>query len=158
MGSTYQVSEVKIMGLIEPTKKQLGERSQAHITARLLDSGYNVLVPYGDSSRYDLVIEDANGQFWRVQCKTAWIEGGDNGFIKFATTSLRSRSTNGKVTYSRAGYTGQVDYFAVYSHEFRKVYLIPANQARGTTMRLRLAPSKNKQERGVHWAADYEIK
>lgn len=146
------------MGLIGPTKKQLGERSQAHITARLLDSDYKVLVPYGDSSRYDLVIEDANGKFWRVQCKTAWIEGGDNRFIKFATTSLRSRSTNGKVTYIRGGYTGQVDYFAVYSYEFRKVYLIPANQARGATMRLRLAPSKNKQERGVHWAADYEIK
>ena len=63
------------MGLLGPTKKQLGERSQAHIIARLLDSGYKVLVPYGDSSRYDLVIEDANEQLWRVQCKTAWIEG-----------------------------------------------------------------------------------
>jgi hypothetical protein len=37
--------------------------------------------PYSlwDSSRYDLVIEDTEGQFWRVQCKTAWIEGGDKG-------------------------------------------------------------------------------
>lgn len=145
------------MGLLVPTKKQLGERSQAHITARLLDSGYNVLVPYGDSSRYDLVVEDTGGQFWRVQCKTAWIEGGDNGFIKFATTSLRSRSTNGKVTYSRARYTGQVDYFAVYSHEFRKVYLIPADQVSGNSMLLRLAPSKNNQEKGIKWAKDYEL-
>ncbi len=24
----------------------------------------------GGSERYDLVIEDADGQFWRVQCKT----------------------------------------------------------------------------------------
>jgi len=145
------------MGLFGPTKKQLGERSQAHITAAMLEVGYSVLLPYGDSSRYDLVIEDANGQFWRVQCKTAWIEGGDNGFITFATTSLRSRSTNGKVTYSRAGYAGQVDYFAVYSHEFRKVYLIPANQVSGTRMRLRLAPAKNNQEKGVKWAKEYEL-
>lgn len=94
------------MGLFEPTKKQLGEQSQAHIIARLLEVGYTVLTPYGDSSRYDLVIEDAESQFWRVQCKTAWIEGGDNGYIKFATTSLRSRSTNGKVQYSRARYAG----------------------------------------------------
>ncbi len=69
------------MGLIEPTKKQLGERSQAHIIAQLLEAGYSVLAPYGDSSRYDLVIEDAEGQFWRIQCKTAWIEGGDDGYI-----------------------------------------------------------------------------
>lgn len=49
-----------------PTKKQLGERSQAHIIARLLEVGYTVLTPYGDSSRYDLVIEDADGNFWKV--------------------------------------------------------------------------------------------
>jgi PD-(D/E)XK endonuclease len=145
------------MSLFEPTKKQLGERAQAHVIAKFLEVGYNVLVPYGDSSRYDLVIEDAEGRFWRVQVKTAWIEGGDQGYIKFATTSLRSRSTNGRVAYSRAGYQGQVDYFAVYSHELRKVYLLPVNEVSQTRMHLRLAPSKNKQERGVHWAADYEI-
>ena len=137
------------MGIFEPTKKQLGERSQAHITARLLEVGYTVLTPYGDSSRYDLVIEDDEGKFWRVQCKTAWIVGEDNGYITFATTSLRSLSINGKVQYSRARYTGQIEYFAVYSHEQRKTYLIPANQATGNTMRLRLTPSKNNQEKGV---------
>ena len=81
----------------------------------------------------------------RVSCvssKTAWVEGGDDGYIKFATTSLRSRSTNGKVQYS---------------HEQRKTYLIPANQAIGNTMRLRLAPAKNNQEKGVKWAKDYEL-
>ena len=143
------------MGLFEPTKKQLGERAQAHVIAKFLEIGYTVLRPYGDSSRYDLVIEDAEGQFWRVQVKSAWVE--KEGYVVFATTSLRSRSTNGRVAYSRAGYQGQVDYFAVYSHELRKVYLLPVNEVSQTRMHLRLAPSKNKQERGVHWAADYEI-
>jgi PD-(D/E)XK nuclease superfamily protein len=151
------VSEVKIMSLFGPTKKQLGERSQAHIIARLLEVGYTVLTPYGDSSRYDLVIEDAEGQFWRVQCKTAWIENGDAS-IQFAATSLRTRSTNGKVKYSRAGYVGQVEYFAVYSHELHKTYLIPASHlGNATRMRLRLVPSKNNQEKGVKWARDYEL-
>ena len=145
------------MGLFGPTKKQLGERSQAHITAAMLEVGYNVLLPYGDSSRYDLVIEDADGKFWRVQCKTAWMEDG-GASIQCATTSLRSRSTSGKVTYSRAGYVGQVDYFAVYSHELHKVYLIPASHiGNATRMRLRLAPSKNNQEKGVKWAKEYEL-
>src|SRR5579872_7116210 len=98
MPTILYMREVKIMGLLGPTKKQLGERSQAHIIARFLEVEYTVLTPYGDSSRYDLVIEDADGKFCRVQCKTAWVEGGDAGFITFATTSLRSRSTNGKVT------------------------------------------------------------
>lgn len=137
------------MGLLEPTKKQLGELSQAHITARLLEVGHTVLTPYGDSSRYDLVIEDVEGQFWRVQCKTAWMENEDTS-IQFAATSLRTRSTNGKVKYSRAGYVGQVEYFAVYSHELRKTYFIPTSHIGNTNrMRLRLTPSKNNQEKGV---------
>lgn len=61
------------MALVEPNKKKLGEQSQAHIIARLLEVGYTVLLPYRDSSRYDLVIEDGDGQFWRVQCKTAYV-------------------------------------------------------------------------------------
>src|SRR5579864_891202 len=79
MPTILYMREVKMMGLLEPTKKQLGERSQAHIIARLLEVGYTVLTPYGDSSRYDLVVEDAEGQFWRIQCKTARIE--DNGTV-----------------------------------------------------------------------------
>ena len=145
------------MGLFGPTKKQLGELSQAHITARLLEVGYIVLSPYGDGSRYDLVIEDTEGKFWRVQCKTAWMED-EGASIQFAATSLRSRSTNGKVTYSRAAYVGQVDYFAVYSHELHKTYLIPASHiGNATRMRLRVSPSKNNQERGVKWAKEYEL-
>ncbi len=143
------------MSYIESTKKQLGERAQAHVIAKFLEMGYRVLLPYGDSSRYDLVIEDAEGQFWRVQVKTAWVE--KEGYIVFATTSLRSRSTNGRIVYSRAGYQGQVDYFAVYSQELRKVYLLPVNEVSQTRMHLRLVPSKNKQEKNVHWAEDYEI-
>jgi PD-(D/E)XK endonuclease len=50
-----------------PTKKQLGERAQAHVIAKFLEIGHTVLLPYGDSSRYDLVIEDAEERFWRVQ-------------------------------------------------------------------------------------------
>ena len=142
------------MGLYGPKRHtdKTGDISEAAIITRLLQSGYVVLTPYGKNHRYDLVIEDADGKFWRVQCKTAWMEDG-GASIQFATTSLRSRSTNGKVTYSRAGYVGQVDYFAVYSHELHKVYLIPASHiGNATRLRLRLAPSKNNQEKNVRWA------
>ncbi len=90
------------------SKKNLGEQSQAHVVARLLEVGYNVLLPYGDSSRYDLVIEDADGRFWKVQVKTAWIEEkGGGGNIQFATASLKSRQNEGRITYSRRGYVGK---------------------------------------------------
>ena len=51
------------MGLFGPKQnpKAIGERSQAVIIFKLLEAGYNVLTPYGDNTRYDLEIEDADG-------------------------------------------------------------------------------------------------
>jgi hypothetical protein len=53
------------MGLFGPKRdsKSVGERSEAIIMSRLLQVGYMVLTPFGESSRYDLVIEDADGRF-----------------------------------------------------------------------------------------------
>jgi PD-(D/E)XK endonuclease len=118
------------MGLFGPkrNKKALGERSQAIIIYRLLEAGYNILTPYGDNTRYDLVIEDADGQFWRVQCKTAWLEPDGN--------TIR---------------------FAVYSPDTDKVYLVPINHVGKTEMKLRLVAPKNSNQWGVKMAPDYEL-
>jgi hypothetical protein len=134
--------------------KAIGERSQAHIIARLLDVGYNVLMPYGDNTRYDVVIEDADGQFLRVQCKT----GRSNGeYIEVAPASLYYHTRAGRTTHGSKSYHGQVDYFAVFCPETRGVYLIPVDHAGVSQMSLRLVPTKNKQEKNVRWAQDYEI-
>ncbi len=59
------------MGQFGPRQndKTIGERSEAIIMAKLLEVGYGVLMPFGDNRRYDLVIEDADEQFWRVQIR-----------------------------------------------------------------------------------------
>ena len=43
-------------------------------------------MPYGGNQRYDLVIEDANEHFWRLQCKSAWIDE-DGAMLKFDTAN-----------------------------------------------------------------------
>lgn len=134
--------------------KAVGERSEAIIIAKLVEVGYNVLTPFGDNQRYDLVIEDADGQFWRVQCKT----GRSNGeYIEFAPASLYYHTRAGKTTHGSKSYHGQIDYFAVYCPETKGVYLIPVDHAGASQMNLRLTPTANKQKKRVRWAKDYEI-
>jgi hypothetical protein len=53
------------------TTKRTGDLTEAQVMTALLGAGYNVLVPWGDNQRYDLVMEKA-GRFHRVQCKTAY--------------------------------------------------------------------------------------
>jgi len=60
---------------------EVGQRTEAFIVHCLMECGYTVLTPLG-VQRFDLVIEDANGQFWRIQCKTGRPR---NGTIEFNT-------------------------------------------------------------------------
>jgi hypothetical protein len=60
------------------------------------------------------------------------------------------------MTTRRNHYQGEVDYFAVYSPDTRKVYLLPISDVGNTENCLRLVPTGNGQERKVKYAADYE--
>ncbi len=146
------------MGKFGPktNKKALGERSQAIIIFRLLEAGYNILTPNGDNTRYDLVIEDAGGQFWRVQCKTGWVDS-DGTYIQFKTASSYYQTKAGRTNQTKRDYRGQIDYFGVYCPETRGVYLIPVDHVGIASANLRLLPTANQQEKNVRWAKDYEL-
>lgn len=144
---------------IRPTPnnhKAVGEQSEAYIIAKLLEVGYNILLPFGDNQRYDLVIEDADGKFWRVQCKTGWIEA-DGAYIEFKTASSYYHTRAGKMGHGRRDYLGQIEYFAVYCSHTGKVYLVPVDHVGTTDARLRLVETGNKQNKHVRWAQDYEL-
>lgn len=143
------------MGLLGREKrhtKMIGEISEAAIITRFLQLGYVVLTPYGGNQRYDLVVEDADGQFWRIQCKTGRIDE-DGTVLKFNTSIS---NVTGKNRQPR-NYRGQCDYFAVYNEKLNKVYLIPVDHVGITAASLRLAPSKNNQDKYMRWAKDYEL-
>ena len=134
--------------------KAVGERSEALIIARLVELGYEVLKPFGDNLRYDLVIEDADGHFWRIQCKT----GRSNGeYIEFKPVSSYYHTRVGRTTHGHKSYHGQIDYFAVYCRESKGVYLVPVDDTGTSQTVLRLVPTKNNQEKNVRWAKDYEL-
>ena len=151
------------MRLLRPIPKErglkgsVGAESEAIIAAELIRSGYTVLTPNGYMHRYDLVIEDANGDFWKIQCKTAWVVDGGNA-LEFSTASLAQAGQRGRKFSTRKHYKNDVHYFAVYSPDTRKVYLIPVDDAGNASMRLRLTETtKNGQTKGVKFAVDYEL-
>lgn len=143
------------MGLSGKSKRDtnsIGEISEAIITARFLQLGYVVLIPYGGNQRYDLIIEDDERQLWRVQCKTARIDR-SNTVLKFDTANHNVTGTKRDWRH----YREQCDYFAVYCEQLQKIYLIPIDEVGTTNANLRLMPAKNNQEKGVRWAKDYEL-
>lgn len=163
MKCACQVQEMKYTEIFRPKPKEkgikgaIGAESEAVIAAVLIQAEYTVLTPNGYMHRYDLVIEDANGDFWKIQCKTAWLaEGGDA--IDFSTASLLQAGQRGRKVSTRKTYKNEVHFFAVYSPDTRKVYLISIEGTPDTTMRLRLTETtKNGQTKRIKYAADYEL-
>ena len=147
------------MGKFEPRRfnhKEMGERSEAIVIGRLVYAGYTVLKPYGENQRYDFVIEDADKCFSRVQCKTAWLSKNQKNLL-FNTCSNHYAYTWQKSAMTRKHYRGEAEYFAIYSPDFDKVYLLPIEHVGVNQGTLRLEPTLNHQGKHIHWAQEYEL-
>ena len=118
----------------------------------LREIGYAVSVPFGENTRYDLVID--NGvQLARVQCKTGRLRAGS---VLFSTASTYLHHTSAAV--SRRAYHGEIDYFGVYCVATGGVYLVPIEDVpTRTAAMLRVEPARNGQQKRIRRAADYQI-
>ncbi len=128
---------------MDTNPKAVGERSEAQVLAKLLQAGKVVLTPFGDSQRYDLVVDEA-GVFIRVQCKTAQL---GKGVLSFPCCSTNWNKG------TRRNYRGEADIFAVYSPEGDQLYLVPVDQVGVKSASLRLSPPRQKKR--VRMAVDY---
>jgi len=61
------------------TRKQRGEMAEAAFVVKVAGMGYEVSKPWGESSRYDLVV-DVGGRLVRVQVKSAHRAGEYGGY------------------------------------------------------------------------------
>jgi hypothetical protein len=154
---------------------QVGTVSQTMVLARLVELGFEVVLPWNDHLGYDLAYivnhdETHFGFFkhqWtevvRVQVKTARmarIFSKAQGQRQHSTTAIEFNTT-GQAEWGKKkhGYHGQAEWFGVYSPDTGKVYMISINEVgkHQTTITLRLESSANNQEKGVRWAKDYEL-
>lgn len=127
--------------------KQKGDIAEAFVTYLLKKKGFNILIPWGEDNRYDLVSEK-NGVFKRIQVKYV---SPRNGAIDVA---IRSSNNYNILHYSPK----ELDIIAAYSPEQNKVYLIPLDKIRNKrSIKLRLIPTKNRQKRYVVPASRFEL-
>ncbi len=126
--------------------KMIGEMSESLVLAHLLKLGFSVSVPFGNSQKYDLVLDRA-GKLDRVQVKTGRIK---NGCVVFQTAARNT--INGK----RTSYYGAADLLMIYCPDNGLVYVVPITaDMNASTMALRLDRPSNGQASGIRWAADH---
>lgn len=118
----------------------------------LIDGGHEVSVPFGENTRYDLIV-DRHGVLSRVQCKTGRLR---DGTIRFATASTYGHLPSPREV--RRAYLGEIDHFGVFCPETGGVYLIPIEDVpTRASAYLRVLPPRNKQRRLIRYASDFQI-
>ena len=83
--------------------KDVGDRSTLAVMLVLGSQGWPVMLPFGENTRYDLVV-DYGSRLSRVQCKTGRLR---NGCVLFSTSSTYGHHA------PRRPYQGEIDEFAV---------------------------------------------
>lgn len=130
--------------------KEIGDISESAVVTQLLKCGLSVSIPFGDRSRYDLILDDGK-KLHKVQVKTAQYLK-DKLIVRAYSISTKEGKTI-KNTYSN-----DVDFIAAYCHELDKVYIIPiAAVGNGGVITLRLADTKNNQKNKVTPAEQFVI-
>ena len=132
------------------TTDQKGAIAEQAIAFEAIKSGLGVFMPLGDE-RYDLIL-DLRPQLVRVQCKWAVR---DHDVVSIRTRRCR-RGRDGLI--HRYYHAHEIDMIGAYCLELDTCYLLPHEMSvERAAVQLRLAPRRNNQVTGIHWARDYEF-
>jgi hypothetical protein len=132
--------------------KDVGDRTTLAVMIALRALGFAISVPFGENTRYDLVIDDGE-RLGRVQCKTGRLRF---GAVRWPACSSYAHHPN--PNSPRRDYLDQIDYFGIHCPDNGGVYLVPIEDAqvrrRGA---LRVEASRNGQRKHIRDATKYEI-
>ena len=133
--------------------KYLGSLTELQCITRFYELGYPVSIPYGDSEKYDFII-DVNGKLYRLQCKHAnphLDAEGKVDYIGIKTVWQSGYTRNNPI--QRHKYTLEdCDFFVTFWEG--KCYIIPVEEC-SNEKRLRIIPPKNGQIKGINFLKDY---
>jgi hypothetical protein len=133
------------------TTDQKGAIAELAIALAAVRPGIDVYRPVAEGGRYDLIFE-IDDRLWRVQGK--WAPRHGDVVVVRCYSSRRTREGLLRRIYA----PGEIDAFAAYCPQLNRCYFLPyALFESRTEVALRVAPTRNNQNRGVNWASQYEF-
>lgn len=104
---------------------QIGLITELKCITYLLEKKFNVLIPQGNYTKYDLVIEK-NGKFYRIQCKhsTADIDSFKvRTWYSIRGSSIKQKYTSNDCDYFMTEYNNQFYMFPIFNTVETKFWL-----------------------------------
>lgn len=132
------------------TTNHKGDITEVECILSFLKLGFKVSIPYGEDTKYDLIL-DVGNKLFKVQCKTSKEIKSSRGFKFKCYSTLKAEHGNTKITkYSNE----DIDYFATTFNG--RCYVVPVNLCHNERT-LRFDVPANNQLKNVLFAQDYEV-
>ena len=132
--------------------KRIGNLTELQVITKLYELGCAVSIPFGNSEKYDLIIDYKN-KLYKIQVKHANLRLLEDGSPDYVDIACYWQGNNSK-GYKLHKYTqDEVDLFATFYNNV--CYLIPLKEC-STHKVLRISPPKNCQLEGVSMIEEYE--
>lgn len=131
--------------------KRIGNIGEAKVLAKFVEMGIPIYIPFGDDEKADLVAK-FNGKLNKIQMKTS-IKSKNGCSIFDLTSSTAHRTNGGRRKYSNS----EIDYFALYSLDRDKIYLMKAPDNPMTAITIRFEDTKSGKKIGVNYESDFLI-
>ena len=133
------------------TTDQKGAIAEAAIALAAAKLHVDVYRPIAEGGRCDLIL-GLGYDLLRIQCK--WASLVDDVVIVRCSTFRRTRDGYRTTTYT----ADEVDAIAAYCGQLDRCFLIPIERVAGhRNMVLRIAPTRNNQQRRINWADDFDF-
>ena len=134
--------------------KKLGNLTELQCVTKLFELGCSISLPFGDSDKYDAII-DVNNTLYKTQIKHCSPFYGDDGELEGIAFKTHWQGHNSKGWKTHKYQSNEVDLFATFYEG--ECYLVPQSEC-SNYKRLRVKPPKNGQLKGISFLRDYNAK
>ena len=131
--------------------KRIGNIGEAKVLAKFVEMGIPIYIPFGDDEKADLIAK-FDGKLNKIQVKTS-IKS-KNGCSIFDLTSSTAHRTNGE---RRKYLNSEIDYFALYSLDRDKIYLMKVPDNPMSAITIRFEDTKSGMKSRVNYESDFLI-
>ncbi len=111
-----------------PTSKQCGELGEIAFMHRAATLGLRVSQPFGDSDRYDMIVDNGE-RLWRMQIKTTSNLRGRRSYL--VNCGRRVKKPGQKSTVAVPYTAAEIDFLAIYIIPEEAWYIMPVQALAG---------------------------
>lgn len=131
-----------------------GMKCELECALKFIEQGFIVSMPYGNTSRYDLIIDGGNGKYFRIQCKTA--HQNENGSYTINTSNQQFTAVARNIKH----YTkDQIDFIC--SIIENQLVVIPVKLIENSKSKIfrshNFPPLNNSCNSTCNWIDDYTV-